>query len=330
MTPRIMRKSDDFAEVMQREMGRMNVDLNEAMSINGNMGLYDPCTDQGYQPKERRLIHDLVHPDKMDEFEKIPPYSPERDYRPRPIIESGSDPYSPNVTRPTSNDFGVNRTNSDLGASVVNRRFSSLQDAPRPENRPIKSNASSADEPTINDEFLIDDRFTEGSASRARQTNERKVAMRETNLTTGAKSVTQRDPARQKLETVDPNRTEPDSSQRAGNLRGASATTKRPQEGTTKKALGISMYRKEPKKSTQPSDGATTSSELEEAAEAYGFNSGTIRGQIQDIETTYQNNIETRSRISSNFALLSRLATTVPYNEASETSKFKLFHWEKK
>ena len=328
MTPRIMRNSDDFAEVMQREMGRMHVNLDEAMSINGNMGLYDPCTDQGYQPKERRLIQDLVHPDKMDEFENLPPYSPDRDYKPRPIIETTSDPYQTDAAYPASNNLGSPQRIANPQNSVVNRRFTSLQNAPSPEPRTSRTSASSSDEPVINDEFLIDDRFTSGSTSRTDQTKERKVAMRDTNTTTGA-SQPQRDPARQRLETVDPNRAELDSSQRAGNLRGASATTKRSQEGTTKKALGISMYRKDQKKAAEPNDDVARSSELEEAAEAYGFGSGTIRGQIQDVETTYRRNLDSGAKLSPNLELLSRLATTVPYNEASETSKFKLFHWSK-
>lgn len=328
MTPRIMRNSDDFAEVMQREMGRMHVNLDEAMNINGNMGLYDPCTDQGYQPKERNIIHDLVHPDKMDEFENMQPYSPDNDYRPRPVIEAKPDSTSPSVAYPTPDGYTSNQKNSNLGNSIVKRRYSSIPNAPKSEPKPTRSSMSTPDEPTINDEFLIDDHFTNSATSRTNQANARRVAMRDTNRVTGASSP-QREPARQRLETVDPKRAELVPSQRADKLQGASATTRLTREASPLKTQGPPTYPNNAKKNSDVKNDVRTSSEVEEAAEAYGFGSGTIRGQIQDIEDLYQNHLDSNARLSSNVGWLSRIATTAPYNEAPETSKFKLFHWGK-
>ncbi len=86
MTPRIMRDSKDFHENLRLEMHRTNIDLDEAMGINGNMGLYDPRTGSGQKgsKRPRSLVNDLVHMDKMDEVTASHPYSPAQDYEDRP------------------------------------------------------------------------------------------------------------------------------------------------------------------------------------------------------------------------------------------------------
>ncbi len=340
MTPRIMRDSTDFAEVMQREMGRTNIDLDEAMSINGNMGLYDPCTDQGYRNKKTRtIVSDLVHPDKMDDLQKIPPYSPTRDYRPRPVKENLEDPYpySPTTTTPVFDEPSSTQETSSFGNSgnsVVKRRFTSRPTLQTEESEEPQENASG------NDDFYIDDRFTAKSNASIRQ-NERKVAMRESDRVASA-SLTNPAPAQRKLETL--GRAEPaaeasrlsgqvasTNSQRASNLRSIKSTDSREKQSQEpRKALGLSYYRQKPETKTGSSNAssATTSSEIEEAAGVSGNESGMIRGQIAEIGETYQNAVNPRARFSDKLRLLSTLTTAVPYGEARETSKFKLFRWD--
>ncbi|MBQ7813687.1 MAG: hypothetical protein IJ387_04230, partial [Thermoguttaceae bacterium] len=85
MTPRILRTQEDFDEIVRVEMGKTNVNLSEAMELNGNMGLYDAATNQGRETKRTRSIaNDLLHPDQMKELQNIPEYDPSRDYRERP------------------------------------------------------------------------------------------------------------------------------------------------------------------------------------------------------------------------------------------------------
>lgn len=94
MTPRIMRSSEDYAETMRREVGKTNVDLDDAMALNGNMGLYDPRTNEGLRTKKtKRLLNQAFNPDKMDSLENIPGYSPATDYAPRPQTQLDSENY---------------------------------------------------------------------------------------------------------------------------------------------------------------------------------------------------------------------------------------------
>ncbi len=85
MTPRILRTAEDFEEIVRVEMGKTNVNLSEAMEINGDMGLYDAATNQGRETKKtRNIVNDLLHPDQMNELQDIPEYDPSRDYKKRP------------------------------------------------------------------------------------------------------------------------------------------------------------------------------------------------------------------------------------------------------
>lgn len=328
MTPRIMRNSEDFAEVMQREVGRMNLDLDEAMSINGNMGLYDPCANQGYQPKQRRFIRDIVSPDKMDELEKIPPYSPSRDYKPRPENEILPDNSSPTTATPTTGAVN-DRNSSGIGNSVVKRRFSSRSNASIENNAGSGSNASSADE-----EFLLDDHFSADAQNGTLQRGESKVAMR-AGEKIAATSLTQREQSNQRLETLASREIDSFKLQSANDLRTSkNRLSVSLNENAGKKALGISQYRKTSNKDSetpgeQDKRSIPASSELEEAAGAYEPDNGTIRGQIASVEATYQSSLDPESKISGKLGLLSKLAVAIPCSEASETRKFKLFSWEK-
>lgn len=85
MTPRILRTAEDFEEIVRVEMDKTNVNLSEAMEINGDMGLYDAATNQGRETKKtRNIVNDLLHPDQMNELEDVPEYDPSRDYKKRP------------------------------------------------------------------------------------------------------------------------------------------------------------------------------------------------------------------------------------------------------
>lgn len=315
MTPRIMRNSNDFAEVMQREMGKTHVDLNEAMSLNGNMGLYNPCTDQGYQTKKtRRLLNDLVNMDKMDELENSPSYSPSTDYKERPIIDSEMDSYQPTVTPTSTPNVSVNDPNAGLGDAVARRRFSS-----RPAGAQSSQRSSAEVSPEtssgLNEDFYIDDRFTSNYAP-ANQSSERRVAMRDSDKISGA-SLTQREPARQKLEVVDAEAgadSRAVNSQRASDLR--ASETSADQDAASRKPLGISQYRKSTSATSARKATSTKDADVlreDTTAEAYNAEATAIRGQVP---TT-----------SKPFSWVSSLSTAVPYREAKESSKFKLFHW---
>lgn len=110
MTPRIMRDDADFAEVKRVETGKMSWDLDAAMELNGDMGLYDVRTGRGAAPKKtKRLVQDLIAPDPMNELDKIPPYSPSRDYAPRSQAPQ---------TAPSTPRNGSNVGNAESGGNV--------------------------------------------------------------------------------------------------------------------------------------------------------------------------------------------------------------------
>ncbi len=146
MTPRIMRNSADYAEAMRAEFHRTTVDLDEAMAINGNMGLYDPRTDQGVCGKEtKRLLDKIVHMDKMDDLDKLPGYRPENDYAPRPPVEAETDsPYRRSLKSSAPSSSG--RTPS------------------RSQNQRIQDENESEFE--LNNDVLILDEFTSNDASK--------------------------------------------------------------------------------------------------------------------------------------------------------------------
>ncbi|MGI6400928.1 MAG: secretin N-terminal domain-containing protein [Thermoguttaceae bacterium] len=319
MTPRIMRNPADFAEVMQREMGRTHVNLDEAMSLNGNMGLYDPCTDQGYQPRERHFLNDIVHPEKMDEFQNLPPYSPSNDYKPRPIIED-----TDLGTTPSPYAAGISASeSSSIGGSVVNRRFTS-----QPTVQTFEPANSEPEPPSVNEDFYIDDRFMNNSVPTNRA-DERQVAMRETDKVTAA-SLTQVSPSRQTSEAGSFNAAN-QRLQRASDLRTSEQINSDDRRAeASRKALGISPYRDQSDSTPQISSKqrATTSSEFEELAEARS-SAGTTRGQVAEVENAYPFSLDPHLRIAPKSGFLSRLATAVPYRVAPETPNFKLFHWKK-
>lgn len=156
MTPRIMRTSADYAETMRIEFNRTNVNLDEAMVINGNMGLYDPRTGQGATNREtERLIDKVIHMDKMDDLDNLPGYSPERDYAPRPQNDTNiRDPYS--------------RPSRSSGAAPSTTRQAPARSATSP---------SQNEENGLNDEIFILDDYTSNDASQRARTQ--RVAMRE-------------------------------------------------------------------------------------------------------------------------------------------------------
>ena len=171
MTPRIMRKdSNDFNEVLRVEMNKTHINLDEAMSMNGNMGLYDPSCNQGYQDKKtKRLLHELVHPDKMDELNNLPPYSPSNDYRPRPTTNS---------TNGASNSYSMGGVGSSApspasaaDAYAAKRRYttrptpSTRSDAPSPSNSILNKPAVPYQDELLDDEFLLDDAENDFSAN---------------------------------------------------------------------------------------------------------------------------------------------------------------------
>ncbi len=254
MTPRIMRNSDDFAETMRREVGRTNVNLDEAMEINGNMGLYDPRTNDGLRTKKtRRLLQDL-HPDKMDELDKIPGYSPERDYAPRPQTSlENTDPY------------GRSKKSTSVSATPVDSRTQySWKDAAPAKKTPAKNvvakPAETYDEYYDDDEsiLLLNDDFS--SNDRARRDDVQRVAMRDQE-----RSASSRTSASSKQQT---------SSSRSNATRSNStseARSSRTEPQSTRKRI--------------PSD---DSDELSDArAVRYGSSdNASIRGQVADPQVT--------------------------------------------
>lgn len=288
MTPRIMRNSEDFAEVMRREMSKTHINLDDAMQLNGNMGLYDPSTNQGLKTKDtKRLLNDLILPDKMDDLEKTPGYSPSDDYIPRPVIEDQSDSYSPT------------KKESTQGAeSVIQRRYSTRN--------------GSAQEDSPNQEFFLDDLSQNDKGGNERYRNGERTKVAEASLTTRNYETTSN-----QSRNVSPK----------ANLADASS-----QESAPRKALGISPYRELDERpgnvvKLESLAGEKNSVQRLEA-EAYNIDDSNIRGQIDDIEEIYLQSTS-RAQTPETFKWLSQLTTTVPYTQAKESSKFKLFKWSK-
>ena len=288
MTPRIMRNSEDFSEVMRREMSKTHINLDDAMQLNGNMGLYDPSTNQGLKTKDtKRLLNDLILPDKMDDLEKTPGYSPSDDYIPRPVIEDQSDSYSPT------------KKESTQGAeSVIQRRYSTRNDG--------------AQEDSPNQEFYLDDLSQNDRGGNERYRNVERTKVAEASLTTRNSETTSN-----QSRNVSPK----------ANLADASS-----QESAPRSALGISPYRELDQRPGNVVKLESLSGEKNSVqrleAEAYNIDDSNIRGQIDDIEEIYLQSTP-RARTPETFKWLSQLTTTVPYTQAKESSKFKLFKWSK-
>jgi hypothetical protein len=156
------------------------------MAINGNMGLYDPRTDQGDCDKQtERLIDKVVHMDKMDDLDTLPGYRPENDYDPRP--EGGLDSTTP-YSRPSR---------SSSGSSSSSSPSSSKKSPARSLNSRIQN--EDAPEPRLNEDVLIiDDDYTSNDAPKKAQAE--RVAMRETE-TKRAPAKTRASQTREKAET---------------------------------------------------------------------------------------------------------------------------------
>ncbi|MGN0930955.1 MAG: secretin N-terminal domain-containing protein [Thermoguttaceae bacterium] len=288
MTPRIMRNSEDFSEVMRREMSKTHIDLDDAMQLNGNMGLYDPSTDQGLKTKNtKRLLNDLILPDKMDDLEKTPGYSPSDDYIPRPIIDGKSDSYAPP------------KKESIQGAeSVIQRRYSTRN--------------GNAQDDSQNQDFYLDDLSQNDRGVNEGYSNGERTKVAEASLTT------------RNYETT--------SNQSRNASPKANLADTSSQESAPRKALGISPYRELDQRpgnvvKLESLAGEKNSVQRLEA-EAYNIDDSNIRGQIDDIEEIYLQSTP-RARTPETFKWLSQLTTTVPYTQAKESSKFKLFKWSK-
>ncbi len=288
MTPRIMRNSEDFSEVMRREMSKTHINLDDAMQLNGNMGLYDPSTNQGLKTKDtKRLLNDLILPDKMDDLEKTPGYSPSDDYIPRPVIEDQSDSFSPTKKESTRGT-----------ESIIQRRYSTRN--------------GSAQEDSPNQEFNLDDLSQNDKSGNERYRNGEKTKVAEASLTTRNYETTSN-----QSRNVSPK----------ANLADASS-----QESAPRSALGISPYREldqRPGTVVKLESLAREKNSVQRLeAEAYNIDDSNIRGQIDDIEEIYLQS-SPRARTPETFKWLSQLTTTVPYTQAKESSKFKLFKWSK-
>ncbi|MBR4751918.1 MAG: hypothetical protein IK077_09170 [Thermoguttaceae bacterium] len=185
MTPRIMRNSADYAETMRKEFIKTTINLDDAMAINGNMGLYDPRTDRGdCDKKTERLIDKVVHMDKMDDLDTLPGYRPENDYDSRP--EGGLDSTTP-----------YSRPSRSSGSSSSSSPSSSKKSPARSSNSRIQN--EDAPEPRLNEDVLIiDDDYTSNDAPKKAQAE--RVAMRETE-TKRAPAKTRASQTREKAET---------------------------------------------------------------------------------------------------------------------------------
>lgn len=289
MTPRIMRDSEDFSEVMRREMSKTHINLDDAMQLNGNMGLYDPSTNQGLKTKDtKRLLNDLILPDKMDDLEKTPGYSPSDDYIPRPIIKDKTDSYSP-----------TQKESSQGAESAIPRRYST-------------SNGNTRED-SQNQDFYIDDLSKNDKATNDRYVNNsERTKVAEASLTTK-----NRETQSNQLKSASPN----------ANLADASSQATAP-----RKALGISPYRELDQRSGNVVKLESLAGEKNNVqrleAEAYNIDDANIRGQIDDMEDIYLQSMP-RARTPETFKWLSQLTPTVPYTQAKESSKFKLFKWSK-
>ena len=176
MTPRIMRTSDDYKEALRVEMNRTTVNLDEAMAIHGNMGLYDPRTNTGCEDRDTKRIWDqIIHPDKMDDLENLPGYSPERDYAPRkdaPVEQLA--PYS------RSSRNGATAPSSSRNAPRALQNNATSPESPAntsPLNAPSKATDPSVEDFNLNDDVIL---LNNDLTSKDRPKDERatRVAMR--------------------------------------------------------------------------------------------------------------------------------------------------------
>ncbi|MCF0233817.1 MAG: hypothetical protein HUK22_02415, partial [Thermoguttaceae bacterium] len=121
MTPHILRNSEDFERVKRIEASKMNWDLEKAMEINGNMGLYDARTGSGFTTKRTRSITtDFCTPDPMDELQRVKPYSPENDYPPPSLNSDDSAPAAPRgryINSGDANEFDLGPIDDDFSAT---------------------------------------------------------------------------------------------------------------------------------------------------------------------------------------------------------------------
>ena len=114
MTPRIMRNSADYAETMRKEFIKTTINLDDAMAINGSMGLYDPLTQRGKTQGAVRSLPFL----EMDKLDEVPPsthrpYNPSNDYP-----ASGPAVSNPNAVMPPVETLpdGVTRQTQRAGS----------------------------------------------------------------------------------------------------------------------------------------------------------------------------------------------------------------------
>ncbi len=82
MTPRVIRGRSDSEKIKRIEASKMSWCLADAMSINGNMGLYDPLA-QRQNPSAQTTNLPIL---QMDDMEQVPPskrypYNPQKDYQ---------------------------------------------------------------------------------------------------------------------------------------------------------------------------------------------------------------------------------------------------------
>lgn len=321
MTPHIMRDSCDFSEVMRVEMSKMHVDLDEAMSINGNMGLYDPRTSQGYQTKKtKRIMSEILHPDKMDELDNIPPYSPQRDYAPR---------Y--NTTSPESAPSRA--TSPSLRSAPSPRRVNTVEPSQPTRQGPAIPRQNSI----LNDEFYLDgatDDFSANERTRAThnepdvpQRAEERVAMRvdpepnepgALNAPNNNETTRSSTPHYARLLNEAEEANAATSPARADNLRETSAD-----EPATRRPVGISNYRN--RNVTRRASELNREEEEEYREDERGANAVRdsrgetyIRGQVDD---TRFDNAWTRP-----FYWLD-LAKATRAQENDEQSNAKIFRW---
>ena len=189
MTPRILRTPEDFEEIVRVEVGKTNVNLSEAMEINGDMGLYDAATSQGRETKKtRNIVNDLIRPDQMNELEDVPEYDPSRDYKKRP-----------QTTLPTTPTKRTSATRTSTPRTTMSRSTearNSAAESRRPAIPAVKS--ENDDEPT----FLLmdDDDWAERSsrrddAVRSASAEKRSTATKVARAETEASRSTARKPA---------------------------------------------------------------------------------------------------------------------------------------
>ena len=323
MTPRILRDPCDFNEVMRVEMGKMNVDLDEAMSLNGNMGLYDPRTNQGYQDKKtKRILPELLHPDKMEELDNLPPYSPARDYAPR---------YNSTGTESTTRSTGSGlRT-----APSPQRATAPSQTQPRQTRPAIPSQNS-----ILNDEFYLNEASDDFSAAerprvdrdlpeRAQRAEER-VAMRveEEDAAPGALNPASEDAELRRstpyyARLLDESDGENPAPSRADNLRDSDREQDAVEERPARKPIGISNYRNR-NNTRRASD---VRRDEEDEAREEDRDARTVRDSRGD---TYIRGQVNEKPVSPNwsrpFSWLD-VNRSVPYKEAPESSRYKIFKW---